>query len=894
MLAVCATTWASVFVLPSGAATTGNDGCGYAASTFNESYILRWAQLNGSGLTSTFGTYVNDEKGLLLGVNGPTPMSGAAQNGSNGQSGGASYHAFGASGGSATAADPSGRPYFPALYITNLTAHPLNADGTGAGDFQHGGAPRNVSGGVPFVDDVFGTWATATVTGSTYSVTAPLDKNNWNLGTGSDNPVGTSFSAMGNEGYGAEVRWSVGDLADSDGHTLAPGSTYRVQVIIHDGDQNKTGGDSGEFCTTLSIPQASPALTTSAGNGAAGGTIQDQATLSGGANPTGKIAWNVYASSDSSCSSPLNAQPSTLTTVVTGNGTFNSPAYTPASAGTYKWVATYSGDSANKRISTACNDPNEVSTVGKTPPTLTTNAVSATVGQPITDDAHLTGGSNPTGTITWNVYASSDTTCATPLNSQPSTLTATVTGNGDYTSPGYTPSGAGSYQWVARYSGDGNNTSVSTACGDPNEVSQVTQSAAPSISLRKTERTGSASFTHGPITGDVGGPVDYRMLVTNTGNTTLVITFMDNPCDSGTLSGPSVVSGTYDAAKRLLSSGGELLYTCSHVLAAGDQPYTNTASVSGQPPSGPPVTAQDSVKAYADTPGIKVVKLQRDGTSGTFTSSQIAASVGDTIYYKIQVTNTGNVPLALSLSDDPCDAGTTQGPVSIRGILSGNTLSAGGVAQYTCSHVATASDIPRYINTAVVTGQPPSGPRVTGTGIVIANIARAGIQVVKLEKVAGSGGGFTRGPLTVTEQSGHYVVHTIDYEIQVTNTGSVRLALNLKDARCAAGTIQGPALITGTLTGGLLSPGGRAQYTCSHRYVKREPTPFTNVATVTGTPPFGPAVTGTSRVSVRRHMVQAKHACRSLSTGRLIRYTGHSKPRACLPNKPHHHVGFTG
>ena len=118
--------------------------------------------------------------------------------------------------------------------------------------------------------------------------------------------------------------------------------------------------------------------------------------------------------------------------------------------------------------------------------------------------------------------------------------------------------------------------------------------------------------------------------------------------------------------------------------------------------------------------------------------------------------------------------------------------------------------------------------------------------MLKLEKDAAAGGGFTTGPITVVEQSGHYVVHTIDYEIQVTNSGNVPLTLSLDDSRCDAGTIQGPAVITGTLSGDVLSPGGQAQYTCSHRYVQGDPTTFTNTATVTGTPPSGPPVSGTS------------------------------------------------
>src|SRR5581483_6840484 len=109
-------------------------------------------------------------------------------------------------------------------------------------------------------------------------------------------------------------------------------------------------------------------------------------------------------------------------------------------------------------------------------PTITTKAqASASVGSSIKDTATLNG-SSPTGKITWNVYKASDTSCSTPLNSQPSTLTTTVSnGNGTYTSPGYTPTATGSYQWVATYSGDSSNASISTNCNDPNEVSVVTK-----------------------------------------------------------------------------------------------------------------------------------------------------------------------------------------------------------------------------------------------------------------------------------------------------------------------------------------------------------------------------------------------------------------------------------
>src|SRR5437763_1681748 len=174
--------WLLAFVLPSGATgagTTGNDTCSYPNSSFTESTVMRWAQLNGAGLSSQFVAYGNDEKGLLLGVNGATPLASSPTNGSNGQTGGTSHHATNASGGDPTQKDPSNRPFYPALYITNLTAHPLNANGSAAGDFQNGGSPRNLSGGQPFVDDVFGAWTTATISGGNYTDTPPASKNDW-------------------------------------------------------------------------------------------------------------------------------------------------------------------------------------------------------------------------------------------------------------------------------------------------------------------------------------------------------------------------------------------------------------------------------------------------------------------------------------------------------------------------------------------------------------------------------------------------------------------------------------------------------------------------------------------------------------------------------------------
>ena len=91
--------------------------------------------------------------------------------------------------------------------------------------------------------------------------------------------------------------------------------------------------------------------------------------------------------------------------------------------------------------------------MSKASPKLVTNATSGVVGGTIQDAATLSGGSSPSGTITWNLYGPGDANCSTSIQS----FSANVNGDGMYTSPNYTATSAGTYRWIASYSGDGNN-----------------------------------------------------------------------------------------------------------------------------------------------------------------------------------------------------------------------------------------------------------------------------------------------------------------------------------------------------------------------------------------------------------------------------------------------------
>jgi len=223
--------------------------CGYPTTTssplssviFNESEVLRAIVPSGGAPTAVVRVFYNDEHALTLGVRqvvtkGPggmmmttdyplSPLSAVPSSVMNPQTG--TNELVGPQSG----LDVSLRPMWPALFITDITADPKNR----SGDWQMGGRPINPNA-------IYGTWkgAVRTVdTGTTPSkitITPDKDpmKNSWNLGGGDPVPAG-----LKDEGYGTEVVWNV---------PLTPGHSYRIQTMVHDGDQNKAGGDSGEAC----------------------------------------------------------------------------------------------------------------------------------------------------------------------------------------------------------------------------------------------------------------------------------------------------------------------------------------------------------------------------------------------------------------------------------------------------------------------------------------------------------------------------------------------------------------------------------------------------------------------------------------------------------------------
>jgi hypothetical protein len=170
-------------------------------------------------------------------------------------------------------------------------------------------------------------------------------------------------------------------------------------------------------------------------------------------------------------------------TIVSGPGTLASPSCTISNglgtctdvltsnvAGTTVVNATTTVTVLTVSLTRSTNDSvpgdsvNAVKNWVKVQPTITTvQSAGGTVGTSVHDTATVSGGSSPTGTVTFQLFGPNDTTCSgTPVfTSSDDALT-----NGAAASGSFTPTTTGTYEWVATYNGDAGNLTAVSKCGD--------------------------------------------------------------------------------------------------------------------------------------------------------------------------------------------------------------------------------------------------------------------------------------------------------------------------------------------------------------------------------------------------------------------------------------------
>ena len=609
---------------------------------------------------------------------------------------------------------------------------------------------------------------------------------------------------------------TVNNGANGKDYTSSPAITVNAAGTYHwtasyDGDTNNTGSasacdDQGENPV---VNPLGPTLSTNAGGdkvlGVNGTDLSDTATLSGATNDaSGTISFHLYGpdptpNSDTSddCSNEVAGSPVTKTPVA-GNDDYVSPAIHVDKAGTYHWIANYSGDNNNNKTTNGCNGANESVVVSPRDTSLTTDA-----GGPyrlsgdelpsvdLTDKATLSGGtSDATGTITFTLYGPDPTPSSNPdddCSGEPvGTASATVAGADGklYTSsPPITVTEPGTYHWVASYvSGDNNNNGSESSCGAEGENPVV---IAPHISVVKsaTDQTDEQVIRN-------GGTAAWTIQVINDGSSTLTnvnVTDAQAPgCARTSADIPALAS---------MDPGDTVTYTCSR--DSNTASFTNVAVATGTPDVGDDVSAEDSAHVTVINPAISISKTPHTQTvafAGTVTFTIGVKNTGDSTLTNVRVTDAQAPGCARTSADIP----------QLASMAPGDELS------YSCT---VANVTANFTNVAVATGTPEVGPDVSANDSAAVTVGpppppvtHPAISIVKDPKSQ-----------TVT------VGKTATFKITVTNTGDVALT-NV--------TVTDALSPNCNRTIGTLAPGASTSYTCTRPDVRAS---FSNVAVVAGT-----------------------------------------------------------
>ncbi len=344
----------------------------------------------------------------------------------------------------------------------------------------------------------------------------------------------------------------------------------------------------------------------------------------------------------------------------------------------------------------------------------------------------------------------------------------------------------------------------------PPSTAVVTATSLPAISVQK-----SASPT---TVATVGQSVAYSFLVKNTGNVTLTSVSVADAFTAP--AGPALV---ISCPPTPLAAGATLTCTATYSVKQADLDagtIVNSATASGTPPTGSPVTSAPSTATVTASQSA-LLSIQKAASPTTVTS------IGQTVAYSFLVTNNGNVTLTgVGVAD------TFTAPAGPPLTISCPTSTLAPLASTTCtaSYVSTAADFDRgrIDNSATASGKTPGNLTVTSAPST-ATVTTTQSATITVQKSA--------LPTTVTT-----VGQSVAYSFLVKNTGNVTLtSVSVADAFTAP---AGPAL---SISCPVTTLAAGASTTCTATYSVKQADldagTIVNSATASGTPPTGPPVT---------------------------------------------------
>ena len=229
----------------------------------------------------------------------------------------------------------------------------------------------------------------------------------------------------------------------------------------------------------------------------------------------------------------------------------------------------------------------------------------------------------------------------------------------------------------------------------PPSTAIVAATQTPAITIVKSATPASVA--------KVGDVIDYSFVVTNTGNVTLnkVAVNDTQTAPAGALTTPPTCPQATLAPAQSETCAATYTVTQADV---DNGKVDDTATATGTPPTGPPVTSPPSpaVVPIPAKPSITVVKTANPATVG---------KVGDVITYSFLVTNTGNVTLTTVAVTDTQTA--PAGPLTSGPTCPQSTLAGGASQTCTGTYTVTAADVAngKVNDTATASGAAPGSTK---------------------------------------------------------------------------------------------------------------------------------------------------------------------------------------
>ena len=385
--------------------------------------------------------------------------------------------------------------------------------------------------------------------------------------------------------------------------------------------------------------------------------------------------------------------------------------------------------------------------------------------------------------------------------------------------PGASAQCTGTYPVTQADLDRGSVRNTATATGTPPSGPDVTGDGTATVPADQHPSLKLVKSADVPSVSKVGDVITYTFTVTNDGNVKQSGVKVTDP-----MTAHGLVLETKCANLGDLAAGASASCTGTYSVTQADLnagKVENTATATGNPPSGPPTTATDTATVPA-TQGADLTLLKTASPSSV-------SHAGETVTYTFKVTNTGNVKLTGVKVTDPLPGIVLGAACATLG-----DLEAGASAQCTGTYTVLQSDLDHgsIVNTATATGTPPTGPDVTGTDSETVDVT--GQPSLNLVKSA-----------DVTSVS--HVGDVIKYTFTVTNDGNVQqTGVKVTDP------MTGLALESKCANLGDLAPGASASCTGTYAVTQDDldAGKVMNTATATGNPPSGPPTTDTDTKTV--------------------------------------------